>query len=37
MTQVSGTLSPDARHMTGSYDNGSCPFQETGTFSASKR
>ena len=37
MTQVSGTISADARRMTGSYNNGSCPFKETGTFSATKQ
>ncbi len=37
MTQVTGSVSSDDRHMSGSYNDGNCPFQETGTFQATKQ
>ena len=37
MTQVTGSVTADARHMSGSYNNGNCPFKETGTFQATKQ
>lgn len=35
-TYVTGSLSPGGDRMSGTYDNGNCPIQESGTFTASK-
>lgn len=35
-TYVTGSVTSNGGQMTGTYNNGSCPNQETGTFSVSK-
>lgn len=36
MTNVTGSVMSGGDRMSGTYDNGNCPYQESGTFTASK-